>query len=209
MRQNKILPRVALAALAGLAASPAAKSGVIPTGVPDISVSEIGAGQTASAATLQCAVAVAAPLAPSTRLGDFNGDGKADLMLARTDGATRLTGRTWQYYPMNGTTKLSGDGTPTLSTDLDEVLVGMGDLDGDGKTDILLRDSAAGTWMYYPMNGVTPKTLGQGEVDIISKLNWRVAGILDLDGDGKDDILLRHSQTCCCATRRRAGGSTT
>ena len=147
----------------------------------------------ANASTLACAAA--APLAPSLRLGDPNGDGKADLLLSRTDGAVRSSARTWHYYPMNETSVVGGASSVTLKADLDWVVMGLGDFDGDDKTDVLTRDALTGTWHAALMNGSSVKTIGTGDTDLTVNLDWRLAAIADFDGDGKDDVLIRHSTT--------------
>ena len=122
-----------------------------------------------------------APARQLRRLGDFNGDGKADVLLRHADG-------TWLYQPMDGPNVLPGGmaglpRNPTIS------VAGVGDFNGDGKDDMLMRLSS-GAWRYYPMDGrdVLP---GRGEVALPTDLAWEVAGILDFNGDGKDDVLMR------------------
>ena len=70
--------------------------------------------------------------------------------------------------------------------------VSLGDLDGDGNDDVLLRH-ADGRWLYYPMDGRRHLRAGQGSAQLTSNLDWRLAGIGDLNGDGNDDVLLRHT----------------
>ena len=57
----------------------------------------------------------------------------------------------------------------------------------------LLRRVTDGRWYYYPMNGRRNLTDQRGGANIISDLNWRLAGIGDLNNDGRDDVLLRHT----------------
>ena len=68
----------------------------------------------------------------------------------------------------------------------------LGDLNGDGKDDVLLRHED-GRWFYYPMDGRRHITSQRGLANLTRKLDWQVAGIGDLNGDGKDDVLLRHT----------------
>ena len=116
-------------------------------------------------------------------LGDFNGDGKDDVLLRHTDGR-------WRYYPMDGRRVLAGSGAASLTRDLAWQVAGIGDFNGDGKDDVLLRKTD-GRWYFYPMDGRTVLD-GRGTVRLTWDLAWQVAGIADFDGDGTDDVLLRH-----------------
>ena len=193
MPSNKSLSRFALAAAASLAAVPALAGEVLSTPLSGVTVAALGAGQVVTASSRSCAAAGAAPLVRNLRLGDLNGDGKDDLLITRTDGSTRASGRSAHYYPMNGTSKLTGSGSVALKTNLDWLVMGLGDFDGDGKTDVLTRDSVAGTWHVARMNGRTVAIADNA--DLTTNLDWRLAAIADFDGDGKDDVLLRHSGT--------------
>jgi hypothetical protein len=86
---------------------------------------------------------------------------------------------------MNGPTLLSGG--PILPGPNAWVPTHVGDFDGDGKADILMRN-ANGSTMIYLMDGATPKATaalsGPGS-------GLRVTHVGDLNGDGRDDILLR------------------
>ena len=116
-------------------------------------------------------------------LGDFDGDGKDDVLLRHQDGR-------WHYYRMDGRRVLSGSGEASLTTDLAYQVAGVGDFNGDGRADVLLRNDE-GRWYFYPMNGRTILS-GRGTAALTSDLTYRVAGIGDFDGDGKDDLLLRN-----------------
>ena len=118
-------------------------------------------------------------------LGDFDGDGRDDVLLRHEDGR-------WFFYPMNGRRHMAGQGTVNLTRNLEWSVAGVGDFDGDGKDDVLLRKAATtGTWYYYPMNGRRHLS-GHGAANLPSDLSWSVAGIGDFDGNGRDDVLLRH-----------------
>ena len=118
-------------------------------------------------------------------LGDFDGDGRDDVLLRHEDGR-------WFFYPMNGRRHMAGRGTVNLTRNLEWSVAGVGDFNGDGKDDVLLRKAATtGTWYYYPMNGRRHLS-GHGAANLPSDLSWSVAGIGDFDGNGRDDVLLRH-----------------
>ena len=81
-------------------------------------------------------------------VGDFNGDGKADILWRNTN-----TGQN-AIWLMNGTTLTSG-GHPRRGTDLGWQIVGVGDFNGDGKADILWRNAPPGQNAIWLMNGTT------------------------------------------------------
>ena len=117
-------------------------------------------------------------------IGDFNGDGRDDVLLRKPG-----NGR-WYYYPMNGRQHMAGQGTANLTSNLEWSVAGIGDFNGDGRDDVLLRKPGNGAWYYYPMDG-RRHMAGQGGANLTRNLEWSVAGVGDLNGDGRDDVLLR------------------
>jgi hypothetical protein len=125
------------------------------------------------------------------RVGDFNRDGKADIL--------------WRYYGSGG-----GQGTAIIwcmdgATVIDQIypyqvldtnwkIDGIGDFDGDGKADLLWRyygtGGGQGTTIIWYMDGAT--TIGQGYPTSISDTDWRVDGTGDFNGDGRADIVWRY-----------------
>ncbi len=71
-------------------------------------------------------------------------------------------------------------------------IVGLGDFDGDGSTDLLLRKSDKGTlaiWLVTDGTVTQRKTIGP------LASNWTVDLTGDFDGDGKSDIVLTNTAT--------------
>jgi hypothetical protein len=119
-------------------------------------------------------------------VGDFDGDGRSDILWRHTDGQVaiwRMAGgvRTGESYP-------GGKDTGLVWT-----IQAVGDFDGDGRSDILWRDRNGylaiwfrgdATAAAYPSYRNLP-----GPVD----LSWRIEGVRDFDVDGRTDILWRHN----------------
>jgi CHRD domain-containing protein/VCBS repeat protein/FG-GAP repeat protein len=120
-------------------------------------------------------------------IGDFNGDGKADILWRNVS-----TGENY-LYPMNGTTILGTEGPLRTVADENWQIAGIGDFDGDGKADILWRNSSTGENYVYLMNGTA--IAGEGSLRTVADKNWQIAGTGDFDGDGKADILWRNVST--------------
>ena len=97
-------------------------------------------------------------------LGDFDGDGRDDVLLRHQDGR-------WHFHPMNGRHAAAGAGRAALTGNLEWSVAGVGDLNGDGKDDVLLRKPTTGAWYYYPMNGRLhlPE---RGGANLTSDLAW-------------------------------------
>ena len=120
-----------------------------------------------------------------TGIGDFNGDDNDDVLLRHEDGR-------WFYYAMDGRRPIISErGVTDLTRNLAWQLAGIGDLNGDGKDDVLLRNEDS-RWWYYPMDGRRHIVSGRGYADLTRNLAWQLAGIGDLNGDGRDDVLLRN-----------------
>ncbi len=115
-------------------------------------------------------------------VGDFNGDGKADILWRNS-----TSGQVYLWL-MNGSTIASQGGVFAVSSDW--VIQGVGDFNGDGKSDILWRNSTTGEVYAWLMNGTA--ITSQGSPFTVSS-DWVIKGVGDYNGDGKSDILWRNS----------------
>jgi Ca2+-binding RTX toxin-like protein len=112
--------------------------------------------------------------------GDFNGDGRADILWRNDNGALI-------YWTSNGNGFGASVGTRNVS--LDWHIAATGDFNGDGKDDILWRNDtgAVTTWLgdaaLFTDNPASSRQVS---------LDWHIAGVGDFNGDGKDDILWRN-----------------
>jgi hypothetical protein len=123
-------------------------------------------------------------------VGDLNGDGKADIVWRKT-GAGADKGAAFLWL-MNGTGLAGARYLDAIGGDWQ--VVDLGDFNGDGKSDVLWRNFGTGgdagklyVWMMDGPNVVG----GTGYTAAQADLAWRIDGVGDLDGDGKDDIVWR------------------
>jgi hypothetical protein len=112
--------------------------------------------------------------------GDFNGDGKSDILWQHTDGSSAV-------WLVNGTGMTGGAGLIGPGTGWS--VRQRGDFNGDGKSDILWQhtDGSSAVWL---MNGLN---LGSGGGLLGPGTGWNAEQIADFNGDGKSDIVWQHT----------------
>ncbi|MEV0743713.1 VCBS repeat-containing protein [Streptomyces sp. NBC_01220] len=115
--------------------------------------------------------------------GDLSGDGKGDL-LARTKGGTL-----YLYRGYGTATSFASRINVGGGWDAYDKLVGAGDYNGDGRTDLLAR-TKGGTLYLYPGTGVASKPF-KSRVNIGGGWNTykKLAAPGDINGDGKADLV--------------------
>ena len=111
--------------------------------------------------------------------GDFDGDGKADLLWRNTN-----TGQNVVWKSANSATPLA----VSAVNDQSWIVAGVGDFNRDGKADILWRNIGTGQNIIWKSgNSHTAQA-----VATVASQSWMVAGVGDFDGDGTADILWRN-----------------
>ena len=115
--------------------------------------------------------------------GDFNGDGKTDLLC---DTSPSAVGTSFAVRLGTGT----GFGPPTTWLSAAGVHRGTGDFDGDGKTDVWLFDLFSGTFSVALSTGTAftaPVAWGGNGVCRIDDWSFTLS-TGDFDGDGRTDV---------------------
>jgi hypothetical protein len=138
---------------------------------------------------------IGAPLEPSHRnsgkvvtpdwnvkaVGDFNGDGFADIAWRRDDGQVGI-------WLMAGHIFI-GELYPLTKPGLDWKIEGAGDFDSDGRSDLLWRNQDGGLaiWFKGEDSGTAyPTWRNQG---VPTGVDWQIKGVSDFNSDGRADIL--------------------
>lgn len=118
--------------------------------------------------------------------GDVNADGKPDFVagapLADVGGTERGYSRV--YSGQTGALLWSVNGT-TNNEHLGLAVAGAGDVNGDGKADVLIGSSTGGAKIYSGANGSVLRTFS---APVLDRLGVSVAGLTDLNGDGVRDV---------------------
>jgi hypothetical protein len=114
--------------------------------------------------------------------GDFNGDNKSDILWRNDNGDVVI----WQ---MDGTSIAYGGYLGGKTSDWK--IAGTGDFNGDNKSDILWRNDDGDTAIWQ-MDGTSIAYGGSIVRGGRPTLDWKVADIVDLNGDNKSDILWRN-----------------
>ncbi|MEO6995371.1 MAG: immunoglobulin domain-containing protein [Lacunisphaera sp.] len=131
-------------------------------------------------------VLVIVPYAPPTTkaLGDYDGDGKADLVWTNTQTGER------SMWLMNGSGMKAGASLGVVPVEW--VVSATADFDGDGKADIFWTNRVTGDRAIWLMDGSTMRSntfMGTVPVD------WVISGTGDFDGDGKQDLVWTNTTT--------------
>ncbi len=116
--------------------------------------------------------------------GDFNNDGKTDILWRHDSGYVSV-------WLMNGTNLISSTLlNPSRVADTAWKPVNTGDFNNDGKTDILWRrdDGSISVWLMNGTNLLSSALLNPSRVADIA---WKPVGTGDFNNDGKTDILWR------------------
>jgi len=129
--------------------------------------------------------------ATASALGDLDGDGKVDLVTINY-GSDRLFA--YRNISSPGSIGASSFATElTFSTSFNPIAVAVGDVNGDGKPDIVVTNNIAYS-VSVLQNTSTPGTVSFApKVDFATRVFPNSVAIGDLDGDGKPELVVTNS----------------
>jgi hypothetical protein len=120
-------------------------------------------------------------------VGDFNGDGKPDLVYHNV--STGLT----EIQFLNGINGAGGGAIANGAFGPEWNIVGLGDFTGNGNLDLVYQRPSDGLVEIQLLDGTT--SVGGGPIagSPFNSPDWRVVGVGDFNHDGKADLIYRNS----------------
>ena len=133
-------------------------------------------------------IAAGDPLWKVVGLGDFNRDGRRDILWQHENTAQLA------IWLMDGVTLLDGAMVnPSSPGDVNWRVTAVGDLDGDGGPDIIFRHRVSDDLAAWFLNGFNLRDGTLLTPSRVIERAWRIMSAADLDGDAKADLLWQHT----------------
>lgn len=132
--------------------------------------------------------------------GDVNGDGKTDLIWRHErDG--------WiAAWLMDGIRLIeSVSFSPAQVADTNWTIVGAGDFNGNGHTDLVWWHRTEGWVVVWRMNRTALASSVATSVERVPDVNWTIAGVWDFNRDGQSDLIWQNRTEGWIATWRMNG----
>jgi hypothetical protein len=127
-------------------------------------------------------------------VADVNGDGRADLVTMHTSGTVYVFEGSDDGHFANGIPSLVDQVQPSLPSGTGHEPVGVADVTGDGKADLVTAHSS-GTVYVFPgtdsgeFSAGVPSFAGALPSSLFNRDGYELIGVLDVTGDGKADLV--------------------
>ncbi len=124
----------------------------------------------------------------SVAVGDFDGDGKADMVCAN------LSSNTLSVFRNTGSSgNISFAAKVDYPTGVGPVNVVIGDLNGDGKPDVVVANNSSASISIYKNTSVSGAISFAPKIDYTGGSRTNSIAVGDLDGDGKPDLAVANT----------------
>jgi uncharacterized protein YjdB len=134
---------------------------------------------------------------------DIDGDGKPDLVVANSPGFPFGSFSIFRNTSSSGTVTFAARVDTTLGTD--GTSVATGDLDGDGKPDVVVANYGSSTISVFRNTSTLGTVSFAAKVVYLTANSPRSVAIGDMDGDGKPDIVVACSGSDAVSLHRNTG----
>ncbi len=216
---NSFLPRVVLAAENPYGTTAADVDGdgkldliLVNSGASRVALSvyrNISTTGSITTASFDIPVDFSIPYGPSSSarniaVGDLDGDGKPDLVLANVQGNTVSVFRNTSTVG-----SISFSSAVTFSVGLYPTWAAIGDIDGDGKPDLVIANDGGASV------SVLQNTSSPGQTSFAPKVDFEAAAgvfsvaLADMDGDGKLDVVTSGTNTVAVLRNTSTTGAIT
>ena len=141
-------------------------------------------------------------------IGDIDGDGKLDIVVTNSGSATVSVFRNTATSGIINLSSLAGKVDFTSGNGPESVAIG--DIDGDGKPEIITANSASPGGVSVLQNNSTSGSISfSAKVDFATSTISPVVAIGDLDGDGRPDVVATNFAASSVSVLRNTGASGT
>ncbi|MGB2713732.1 MAG: FG-GAP-like repeat-containing protein [Vicinamibacterales bacterium] len=123
-------------------------------------------------------------------VADFNQDGKPDLVWQHEN-----DGRIAVWFMNEASVQNVAFLGPGQVADLQWKIVGSGDFNRDGWPDLVWQHQRDGRLAVWQMHGTSVMAAGLVSPGRIFDLEWRIRGVVDVNGDDMPDLLWQHGVT--------------
>ena len=143
----------------------------------------------------------------SVAVGDVDGDGKPDLVVANSGSATVSVLR--NTFTSGSISSSSFAAKVDFTTGSSPFSVAIGDVDGDGKPDLVVANSGSSTVSVLRNTSTTGSISFAAKIDFATGTTPYSVAIGDVDGDGKPDLVTANQNSANISVLRNTSTSGT
>ncbi len=137
-------------------------------------------------------------------IGDLDGDGKADIVVAN-----QISNSISVFRNTSSAGTISYAAKVDFTTGANPTSASIGDLDGDGKADLAVANGSSNTVSVFRNTSTIGSISYAAKVDIATGAGPSYVSIGDLNGDGKADLAITNNSSATVSVFRNTGSSGT